>query len=101
METIFWVRNFSTDPEAATKLKIWQAILFFVMFPLLVVTAGCALATHDEEEHKPRQEFIPWDHMYRRTKVRNINVTTFQQVFPFIDLRMHAPEWYPSACNRC
>lgn len=48
--------------------KLWKRMSFFVAVPAIGLCMLNAYLKHQEDPHKPRPEFIKYDHMYLRNK---------------------------------
>ncbi|XP_037043177.1 cytochrome c oxidase subunit 6A, mitochondrial [Bradysia coprophila] len=48
--------------------KLWKRLTFFVAFPACGLCMLNAYLGHQEDHHKPRQEFVKYDYLRVRTK---------------------------------
>ena len=74
----WWVRrkkkssecyNYTCHTDAESKMKMLKAMSLYGCLPVIFLMAGVILNKAHEEWERPRPEYIPYDYMYRRTKV--------------------------------
>lgn len=69
------------NAETEVKERLWRLGVLFGIFPLVFLSTGIILGNAEEEKNEPRPEFIPYEYMYRRTKVRAITLI-FVHLYP-------------------